>query len=962
MRPLASALVLSFVLALVPASIAGARTLAPPKLEQPAAGASVEQVEAFTWKAVKHAASYEYQVSADRKFGAMVLGVGFGKGNGKTPNTAVGLKETIPDGTYFWRVRTIDGKKKAGKWSATRTFVKDWSAQPTLLSPGEGSGVAWPNSPLVLRWSEVPYAHEYQVTIATDPALSSPVIGGTSKPVSTRGTVATLTDTLPPGRYYWVVRPYDIGGHSGRVSKVGSFTWSWPTATPTRVTDLDERQEVFDPQFSWDAVPGAAYYDVEVNASQDFASGSRVCCDDEVTGTSLSPVQVFPNNLYYWRVRAIDPAGNAGQWNQGPSFDKKFDAKVPSVPNLRMQDRHGDTPPTPQPPPAPPVPPVTETPIAVWDPVPGASSYEVQVTKWDSGCDWGSRIVGPGPTQPEITAGTAWAALAAPAFFSKGPGPAAWGRPRTDRVAYTPGSSYCVRVLARSDRPGATDNGFISDWTYLNGFNNAAFTYKAPDPDPRPKPSPFVLPASSYLKPSTGTLTTRMPYFTWEAVPQAAGYYVVVSKDPTFTTVVDYAFTTHTAYTPGSGLTSVTYPDETTSYYWMVLPAAEANGDGATAGVLDGATSPTPFDKRSVPPTLLAPTGGMSVDLATSFRWSPVEAARRYRVQVATDPTFSDPIDDLTTAALSYTSTTPYPADADLFWRVQALDENKIGLGWSASGSFRRRLAIPSPFGDMPAAGAGIPVLSFTPIPGAVSYDIHVEQSDGKQRDFTVRSPVFAPTAFYGSGVFTWRARANFPTRLGQPPVAGGYFAPLNFVRSIPAPGRAIGTKTSTRLLIDWDPVPAAEKYTVDIGTDNDFVGAAAETTENTSFAPDLGTEVVRNGGKLYWRVQAMDEGRARGTAATGTFTLPKGITVKVTGRPARGKRLKLKVQALDTRGAAVSRATIRMSGGGLKSVRRTADKRGRVTFTVKPKRRLKLVFSATKKGFRAGRGEVPVR
>lgn len=961
MRPLTRALLLTCLTTVLASGAAQAKTLAPPKLQEPAANATIEQVEAFTWSAVKGAVSYEYQVSADAKFSSMVLGIGFGKGNGKTPNTAVGLEETIPDGTYHWRVRTIDKAKKVGRWSAARKFVKDWSAQPTLLTPTEGAGVVWPGTPLVLRWSEVPFAHTYQVTIATDPALSSPVVGGTAKPVKTRGTVLTLPDTLPPGRYYWAVRPYDIGEHSGRVSQVGTFTWSWPTATATRVTDLDERQEVFDPQFSWDAIPGAAFYDVEVNPSQDFASGSKVCCEDDVTGTSLSPTQVFANNVYYWRMRAVDAAGNAGQWNVGPSFDKKFDAKTPSIPNLRMQNRDGDTPPTPQPPPAAPIPPVTDTPIALWDPVPGASSYEVQVTRWNNGCDWGARIVGPSAIRPEITANTAWAAMNSPELASQGPGPAAWGRVRSDRVRYEAGSSYCVRVLARSDRPGPSDNGFVSDWTYLNGFNNAAFTYQPPTPDPTPKPNPFVLPADGYLKPSTGTLTPRMPFFTWKPVPQAGGYYVVVSKDPTFTTIIDYAFTTVTAYTPGTGIEHVTYPDETTSYYWMVLPAENDRGEGATANVLDGATTPTPFDKRSVPPTILEPVGGAFVDIATTFRWTPVEAARRYRVQVAQDPTFSNPIDEITTGGLSYTSSTPYPADTELFWRVQALDENKIGLSWSPTGTFRRRLPVPIPDASMPAAGSGIPVLSFTPITGAISYSIHVEQSDGVARDFTVRSPVFAPTAFYGSGVFNWRARANFSSGVGGQ-VAGGYFPPLNFVRSIPAPPRAVGTKTSSRVLISWDPVPAAEKYTVDIGPESDFLGSISDTTENTSFAPDLSSKVMQNGGTLYWRVQAMDEGKTRGASASGTFTLPRGITVKLTGRAYRGKSTRLKLQALDTRGMAVAKASVRLTGAGLKSKTKKTDKRGRVTFDVKAKKRGTLVFSVTKNGFRTGNAQQRVR
>ena len=120
--------------------------------------------------------------------------------------------------------------------------------------------------------------------------------------------------------------------------------------------------------------------------------------------------------------------------------------------------------------------------------------------------------------------------------------------------------------------------------------------------------------------------------------------------------------------------------------------------------------------------------------------------------------------------------------------------------------------------------------------------------------------------------------------------------------------------------------------------------------------------ELAQNGGKLYWRVQAMDEGKVRGAAASGAFTLPKGITLKIVGNAYRDKKVRLKVQALDTRGLAVTKAAVRLTGGGLKAKTKKTDKRGRVTFDVKPKSRVKLVFTVTKKGFRAGRGEARVR
>ena len=162
---------------------------------------------------------------------------------------------------------------------------------------------------------------------------------------------------------------------------VASFSWLWPSTTVTHLVDLNAAPEVFDPQFSSGPVPGAARYEVEVNSSSDFAPGSKVCCTDTTIATSLSPTEVFEDNVYYWRVRALDPDGNAGVWNAGGSFLKTFDKvaapgmTAPSIKNLRMRDNLTDpgvdqdllTPGY-----------QTQVPMVTWDAVPGAASYDVE--------------------------------------------------------------------------------------------------------------------------------------------------------------------------------------------------------------------------------------------------------------------------------------------------------------------------------------------------------------------------------------------------------------------------------------------------------------------------------------------------------------------------------------------------------------------------------------------------------
>ena len=116
---------------------------------------------------------------------------------------------------------------------------------------------------------------------------------------------------------------------------------------------------------------------------------------------------------------------------------------------------------------------------------------------------------------------------------------------------------------------------------------------------------------------------------------------MLVAKDPSFSNLVDYAFTQIPAYAPRTGSAPRTYPDETTLYYWAVLPATNANGTGAVGDPLSAAAQS--FQKQSAPPTRLGPADGTQFFDQPTFRWTPTEGARRYRIQVAQDPSFGTP-------------------------------------------------------------------------------------------------------------------------------------------------------------------------------------------------------------------------------------------------------------------------------------------------------------------------------
>lgn len=967
-RVVSGALVAAALL-LAAATSSPAATLATPTPLSPAAGASAQALPAFAWSAVAGAARYEFQVAADAGFNSPVLGRG--EDQFFTRNTRATLKKTIPNGTYYWRVRAVSADGSVSPWSAPRQLQKGWTLAPALQAPAHGAVVSHPASPLVLRWSSVPYAAKYLVTIASDPLLGSAV--GGQQNIEIGGTVfAPRALLLPPGTYYWGVTPLDAQGHRGVPSPVASFTWTWPTATAPVVDDLMSEPEVFDPFFSWTPVPGAAKYELEVNPTADFSPGSKVCCTGSIIATSHSPTSMLRDNTYYWRVRALDAFGNAGGWNLGTPFVKTFDkvppVSAPSVKSVRMRDNLSD--------------PgsdldgatagyQTRVPILSWSPVPGASSYEVDVYPFESGmCNWSDMGT---DNWRVVTATTSWTMLGS-----------GWGgqKPYDDdrQVAndgiHAPvaGKSYCARVRARADRD-ANIQEVYGDYTYLNDGTGPAFTWLGAPAGGACSPTcvPNNLGADDYVLPTTGTSTTRMPLFTWKPIAGKASYFVLVAKDPSFSNIVDYAFTQTPAYAPRTGFAPTTYSDEETLYYWAVLPATSSNGDGGVGNPLEAAAHN--FQKLSNPPALLSPASGSDVTGQPTFRWSPAEGARKYKLQVSQDPSFGTLLDntDIVTASSAYTSSTSYPADTLLYWRVRADDENNVGLRWSPVGNFQRRLPVPSPKFDSPA-GDMFPLMSWLPIQGAVSYRLAVDEPDGDHAEYDdFRSAAASFSKMTGTGVAGIRVRANFPTKTGLT-TAGPWSPTVQFTRTMGEPTGAATDASTAHLTFMWDPKPGTKQYRVLVANREDFATTVEDvTTDNSSYAPTLTNPGYAPGGTFYWKVAAVDEDRN-----VGDFTRAHSFTLKKTAGPGgvqvsqrlrlglrgklRAKRMSRVVVTVKAGGRPVAGAKVRGLGSGLRPRWRATNRKGQVVFRFKPKRRGVVLFQATKRGYLVGAAKARIR
>jgi hypothetical protein len=929
-----------------------APALSAPAIPNPLSpsGDALDRTPAFAWDGVTGAVRYEFQVSADPGFNST-------QASFFTKNTRASLTNTLTNGTYWWRVRADDGAGNVSGWSNPLSFTKEWGSAPVLTAPANGATVVFPDTPLTLKWNAVPLAAEYKLEVASDVSFSESSLVSTNFPLETQALQYTVPEALANGTYYWAVTPIDAKGNVGTTSTVRSFVWSWPyTPENTAVSDLVAAPEFYDPQFSWDPVPGAVRYEVEVSSAE-----ASVVYSGTTIATSFSPKEVFDDNVYNWRVRGIDSADHTGDWADGPQFERAFDKAAPSIVNLHMHDYLVDAPATDDDLGTPGF--QTQLPIIAWDPVPGASSYEVQVAPFSGACNYNAVIF------DDVTASTSWTPLGKNPTDEPFPSPGLVGVAK-ETAELTAGNSYCVRVRARSAHVASS----LTIWgafKFLNDGTGAAFTWTG-----YPSTSPCsesctagYLGSDDYLLPDRASTVTRMPLLTWEPVDGAQSYWVIVAKDSNFGTIVDYAFTRFPAYAPRKrSLTSVrTYSDEQTAYYWAVLPSPAVNGDFSAYDPLEAAASS--FEKQSVPPSPVAPGSGASVADQPTFQWTEAEGARLYRLQVSTDVNFGsvDVIDDVKTASTAYSTDETYPADTVLYWRVQAQNENQTGLTWSTPRTFEKTLAAPTVDPSNPTAGDLIPTFGWEPVQGAESYDLHLQLPDGSwSRDATDVAPS-AVTAIEmtGTGVFQWQVRANYPKDFG---VVHGPYSPIqSFTRTIHEPTGAAVDAGQNRLLVSWNAKTGAKQYKVQISARSDFSPyVEATTTDNTGFASLFSSSPYAAGGTFYWRVAAVDADRNQGDwTAAQSFSLPplttassstggdKTFLLSSQGRLVKNRYRTVYIYAKDasTLGG-VQNAVVRASGAGVTLTLKLTNSNGVASFRLKPTKLRRVEFRVSKSGY----------
>ena len=708
---------------------------------------------------------------------------------------------------------------------------------PVLISPSADDSVS--GNP-IFAWKAVTGAVKYQVDVSTD-GFSSHVSGF---PATTYELRYAPPAELPTGEISWRVAAINSANSLGDYAS-GSFEKGVSDA-PTVLTPAPGKEFAFPTEpvvFSWDALPGAASYQLEIDDADDFI-GSTTYNTKNTAYVLTEPVTI--DQPFYWRVRGV--AGTlSSSWSPTSSFTSTWDgAPTLTYPanNAVLSDVYLD-----------------------WNPVPGAKTYQLQVSP---NGDWANNITIDvtvkstryASPEPLNNGNYYWRVRALDAASTANKGP--WSQ---------------ARVFERvwNEKPAIA-------WP-LDGASTA-------DADP--------------LDP-----TWQNPTFRWTPAKRASWYRIQFATNEAMTENLHGCVTNRTSFSPilkepdsSTGFTiagpcSLAFASGTT-YFWRVIaldsPVKNAGLDPSPTPKLTGmifgqpsavqsfvwdpptATTDTPRQLDAsdyLTPANCDPSAGCDTPERDTpvLSWTAIPGATSYTVEVALDRNFTN---------LYRTYITPFsrlaPRDSwrdnqagqAYYWRVTP---NGLALGGGTFSVFSKQTE--GVHRTAPAGGSTQADdftfewqdyldtnQALTPVAAEAAQFYRIQVSTTS--DFSkiidsqdVDTPFYTPAKLtYAEGPIYWRVQAidGSDNLLTVSSGANGSVTKASPAPSLQYPADAATVKGVPYLR--WEPLAYAASYDVQLASDPSFASPIKTvTTKMTAWAH---TEPLA-AGTYYWRVRRND-------------------------------------------------------------------------------------------------------
>lgn len=320
--PRRSALAAAFVAALlggaiVPTAVSSAATVPAPVLTGPADNTSTPLKDVvLTWDAVDGANEYQVQISPNGEWTNNTVTL---PSAGDTVATTYDVPLSLPHDTYFWRVRAEIGTVW-GSFSSSRSFLREWEAPFTILQSPTSADPT-------ISWTPVQDASAYLVRY------------GTARDFDTAGGNTSLDCTVNQTSF----TPYDLVG-------------SAPEQTAPCVGAGDSKTVV-------EALTSGTDYYWSVVPEDDSTATPLVTENGNDEGIECPAAQPECDADYYVSPTTFHYTAPTGGAVSGPVTGLTTSVHTTSLPGTACDTTTA----------------CTATPTFSWNPVAGASSYEVAV-------------------------------------------------------------------------------------------------------------------------------------------------------------------------------------------------------------------------------------------------------------------------------------------------------------------------------------------------------------------------------------------------------------------------------------------------------------------------------------------------------------------------------------------------------------------------------------------------------
>ena len=764
------------------------------------------------------------------------------------------------------------------------TFNTIAAATPTLVAPLNGAVSQAVNPTLI--WNAVAGASTYRLQVSTSNSFASTVYDDSAR----TNTSQAITGLTIGTTYYWRVNSKISGGTSA-YSDVWSFTTIAAPAAPVLIAPVDAAINIStSPTLSWNASTGAATYRLQVALDNSFAS--TIYDDSTRTNTSQAITGLTAGTIYYWRVDAKNVAGTSAY------SSRSFTTIAPGTPTLLSPVNGAISQAT--------------NPTLIWNAVPGADTYRLQVSTSNSFAStvyddstrtiasqaitgltvgttyyWrvNSKISGVTSAYSDIWSFTTIAVPASPVLVT--PANAAtnistsptlsWNvsaGAATYRLQVSTSNSFATTVYDDSTRTSTSQaiTGLTIATAYYWRVNakNAAGTSVYSNvwsftTITTPAAPVLLTPANAATNISTS------PTLIWNVVPGADTYRLQVSTINNFTTTV-YNDSTRTNISQ-----AITGLAIGTTYYWRVN-AKNAAGTSTYSAVWSFATITQPAT-----PVLLAPdSAAVNISTSPTLSWNTSTGAATYRLQVSTVNNFTTTVYNDSTRTNTSQALTGLTVGTTYYWRVNA--KNTAGTsGYSNVWRFTTSAALAAPILLAPDSAAvnisTSPTLSWNASTGAVTYRLQVSTANNftttVYNDSTRTNTLQLITGLISGNTYYWRVNAknaagtsvysnvwSFSTI--APPVAPVLVAPLNTAVNVsPSP------------VLSWLASTGAVTYRLQVSTGSGFATMVYDDSTLTSLLKTM--PGLTSGNTYYWRVNAKNPAGTSNYSTVWHFTTGAG-------------------------------------------------------------------------------------